>query len=184
MTSRPGRPRSEESRQRILQGVRELLSDSDVGAISMDAIAARARVSKQTLYRWWPSKSAIIADAVLDGYEPPVPATVVLSKDRRADVDGWIDRSIAALSDPETATAIRTLLGAVAVDQDAGRRFYDGTLGPARLAVSQLAGSGGRGEAHADVALSALLFWVLVGAEMDDAHREALRALLTESPAS
>lgn len=60
----PGRPRSEEARQAILTAAYELLRESPLCAITSADLADRAGVSKATLYRWWPSKEAIL----LDGY--------------------------------------------------------------------------------------------------------------------
>ena len=60
----PGRPRSEAARQAILTAAYELLREVPLPEITAAALAKRAGVSKATLYRWWPSKEAI----VLDGY--------------------------------------------------------------------------------------------------------------------
>jgi AcrR family transcriptional regulator len=59
-----GRPRSEKAHQAILQAAAELLLDRGLGAVSMDAVAERAGVSKATIYRWWPTKEALALDAL------------------------------------------------------------------------------------------------------------------------
>ncbi len=59
-----GRPRSEKARQAILAAAAELLLDRGLSAVSMDAVAERAGVSKATIYRWWPSKEALALDAL------------------------------------------------------------------------------------------------------------------------
>jgi len=60
----PGRPRSEESRQSILRSTLKLLTqDGNFGNLSIEAIAADANVGKTTVYRWWPTKAALVADA-------------------------------------------------------------------------------------------------------------------------
>src|SRR5271166_4482451 len=60
----PGRPRSEESRQSILRSTLKLLKrDGGFAELSIEAIAADANVGKTTVYRWWPSKAALVADA-------------------------------------------------------------------------------------------------------------------------
>jgi AcrR family transcriptional regulator len=62
----PGRPRSEESRQSILRSTLKLLKqDGGFGELSIEAIAADANVGKTTVYRWWPTKAALVADAFL-----------------------------------------------------------------------------------------------------------------------
>jgi AcrR family transcriptional regulator len=60
----PGRPRSEESRQSILRSTLKLLKgDGGFSELSIEAIAADASVGKTTVYRWWPTKAALVADA-------------------------------------------------------------------------------------------------------------------------
>ena len=59
----PGRPRSEESRQAILRSTLKLLKEAGFPQLSIEAIAADADVSKATVYRWWPTKAALVADA-------------------------------------------------------------------------------------------------------------------------
>lgn len=71
--------RSEESRQAILQATLELLGvekGSDgitVQRLTIEAIAKRAGVSKATIYRWWPSKAAVVLDAFVVEYLPRTP---------------------------------------------------------------------------------------------------------------
>ena len=60
----PGRPRSEESRQSILRSTIKLLQAAGgFSELSIEAIAADASVGKTTVYRWWPTKAALVADA-------------------------------------------------------------------------------------------------------------------------
>src|ERR1700693_3451944 len=60
----PGRPRSEESRQAILRSTLKLLKQhGGFAELSIEAIAADANVGKTTVYRWWPTKAALVADA-------------------------------------------------------------------------------------------------------------------------
>jgi AcrR family transcriptional regulator len=60
----PGRPRSEESRQAILRSTLKLLrEDGGFPELSIEAVAADANVGKTTVYRWWPTKAALVADA-------------------------------------------------------------------------------------------------------------------------
>jgi AcrR family transcriptional regulator len=60
----PGRPRSAESHQAILQATLELLSEVGFDAMSIDAIAARAGVGKTTIYRRYSGKEELVADAI------------------------------------------------------------------------------------------------------------------------
>src|SRR5216683_145698 len=59
---RRGRPRSQaaESHAAIMDAVYELLQKRPASKLTMDAVATRAKVGKPTLYKWWPSKAALI----------------------------------------------------------------------------------------------------------------------------
>jgi AcrR family transcriptional regulator len=59
----PGRPRSEQARVAILHSALQLLGKNGFSALTIEAVAARAGVGKATVYRWWPNKAALIADA-------------------------------------------------------------------------------------------------------------------------
>ena len=60
--ARPGRPRRETagSHSAILDAVHELLLETSVRDLTMEAVAKRAGVGKPTLYKWWPSKAALV----------------------------------------------------------------------------------------------------------------------------
>ncbi|HZD66160.1 MAG TPA: TetR/AcrR family transcriptional regulator [Acidimicrobiales bacterium] len=62
---RRGRPRSERSRQAVLRAANELLQLRGLSGVSVDEIAARAGVSKATIYRWWSSKEEVALEAFL-----------------------------------------------------------------------------------------------------------------------
>jgi AcrR family transcriptional regulator len=66
-TSSPaGRPRSEATRRQILEAAISLLQDKSIQAISIEAIAREAGVSKATIYRWWESKASVVIDAFIE----------------------------------------------------------------------------------------------------------------------
>src|ERR671910_2923677 len=64
-TRPPGRPRSERAHHAILQAANELLESDGFAAVTMEAIAERAGVSKATIYRWWPNRAAVGMDGFL-----------------------------------------------------------------------------------------------------------------------
>lgn len=59
----PGRPRSEAARRAILNSTLRLLRRTGYNALSIEAIAAEANVGKATVYRWWPTKGALVVEA-------------------------------------------------------------------------------------------------------------------------
>src|SRR5258708_34261011 len=61
---RRGRPRSEaaKSHDEIVNAVYELLHDTSVRDLTIETIARHAGVGKPTIYKWWPSKAALVLD--------------------------------------------------------------------------------------------------------------------------
>jgi AcrR family transcriptional regulator len=84
--ARPGRPRREApvARAAIMDAVHTLLREKSVRDLTMEAIAKRAKVGKPTLYKWWPSKAALVLAmfnerlAVADHSPPPKSAEAAL----------------------------------------------------------------------------------------------------------
>src|SRR5438132_1672951 len=86
---RPGRPRSQKARSAILAAAGRLIEEQGLRAISMDAVAERAGVSKATIYRWWPSKGRLALDVFLDQVlrsQQPLPDQGSLRRDLLAHV--------------------------------------------------------------------------------------------------
>ncbi len=63
----PGRPRSEEARVAILRTTLKVLGKTGFSDLTIEEVAERAGVGKATVYRWWPDKAALIADAFASG---------------------------------------------------------------------------------------------------------------------
>ncbi len=118
----PGRPRSERARRAILRAANELLEGEGFAAVTVEAIADRAGVSKATVYRWWPNKAAVIMDGFLStvSSEVPFPHTGHAREDIRVHLrrlteafGGKMGRTVAALiaegqADAELAEALRS----------------------------------------------------------------------------
>lgn len=67
---RRGRPRDLEAKQAILAAATALLEEGGPGAVTMEAVAARAGVGKPTVYRWWPDRHAVAMAALMAAHEP------------------------------------------------------------------------------------------------------------------
>jgi AcrR family transcriptional regulator len=65
----PGRPRSEQARRAIFRSTLKLLQRYSFSGLTIEAIAADADVGKATVYRWWPSKGALVVDAFASSAE-------------------------------------------------------------------------------------------------------------------
>ena len=87
-----GRPRSEKARKAILAATAELLLEHGLSAVSMDAVADGAGVSKATIYRWWPTKETLALDALYTKWAaaaPDPPDTGSLRGDLIAVLQPW-----------------------------------------------------------------------------------------------
>jgi AcrR family transcriptional regulator len=78
-----GRPRNPELDRAILDAVLQLLADEGYERMSIESVAQRAGVGKPTIYRRWPSKAAMVVDAVAQLAEvAPPPASVGSVRER------------------------------------------------------------------------------------------------------
>jgi AcrR family transcriptional regulator len=66
---RPGRPRSERARLAILEATADLLIEGGLPGTTIEAVAARAGVSKVTIYKWWPTRGALAIDAYFHRFQ-------------------------------------------------------------------------------------------------------------------
>ena len=71
-TRRPGRKRCEDTQQAILQAAYALLEEGGMGKFTIEGVAARSGAAKTTIYRWWPSKGRLAAEAFLVSTETQV----------------------------------------------------------------------------------------------------------------
>ncbi|CAH1216457.1 putative HTH-type transcriptional regulator [Paenibacillus auburnensis] len=83
MDKKRGRPRNNEAEASILAASYELLLETGFGAVTVEKIAERAKVSKATIYKWWPNKAAVVMDGYLSAASArlPVPDTGSVQED-------------------------------------------------------------------------------------------------------
>ena len=83
-----GRPRDAALDSAILRAAMELVAESGVAGATMDAVALRAGAGKAALYRRWPSKEDLLADAMktLAPAEAKLPAAATASSSLRDDL--------------------------------------------------------------------------------------------------
>jgi AcrR family transcriptional regulator len=81
-TRAPGRPLDAAIDEQLLRATQDLLIEEGFERLTMDAVARRCRASKTTIYRRWPSKTALVVAAAAALFEPPeVPDTGDLRAD-------------------------------------------------------------------------------------------------------
>src|SRR3954447_26140507 len=144
MTTRsPGRPRSESARGAILEATLALIERDGYGSVTMEAIARRAGVSKQTVYRWWPAKSAITLEALTEGAAAIAPARDTGSFED--DLRFFLRRTVAGGRRNERLLA--AVMAEAQLDDGFSAAFRDDFLAGRRQVLQELLERGrGRGE--------------------------------------
>jgi AcrR family transcriptional regulator len=128
---RRGRPRSSVVHDAILESTRVLLIESGYAQMSMERVAGHAGVGKQTVYRRWPSKAPLVAEAVLDAYREVVsPSVLPDTGDLAADLRAWLQANAELFSSPRNAALARALAAAAADDPQDGDALYRELTGP------------------------------------------------------
>ncbi|MFI0355116.1 TetR/AcrR family transcriptional regulator [Actinomadura sp. 9N407] len=122
--------RSERSRQAILTATRELVFDVGYPRLTIEGIAARAGVGKQTIYRWWPSKGAVMFESLLPAPagapELALPDTGDIEADLRTVLRGVVEEFNSPVLDKMT----RALANEVHHDPRLGEEMMERLLKP------------------------------------------------------
>ncbi|MCY0942548.1 MULTISPECIES: TetR/AcrR family transcriptional regulator [Streptomyces] len=126
--------RSDRSRRAILDAALALVGEVGYDRLTIEAIAARAGVGKQTIYRWWPSKAAVLLDASLalagdaetEGGWTGFPDTGDLAADLKYVLRATVDE----FGDARYEAPARALAAAGATDPGLGARFTEQLLEP------------------------------------------------------
>lgn len=120
-----GRRRNEEARDAILAVTLDMLRTNGLQSLTIDAIAHAAGVGRQTIYRWWPSKGAMLAEAMGRHARAVVPPRDSGSFD--ADLTEFITASFRGLEDPGAARGLRELAAAAQHDEHVAAALGDFT---------------------------------------------------------
>jgi AcrR family transcriptional regulator len=120
-----GRRRNEAAKEAILNAAYRLLSDPGTEVLTIDSIAAEAGVGRQTIYRWWPSKGAVLADALARHASVVVPDRDTGSF--TADLAAFFVDSFAGLADAGLAGRLRQIVAAAQQDEHVARVLADFT---------------------------------------------------------
>ncbi|MGW4908882.1 TetR/AcrR family transcriptional regulator [Streptomyces sp. NPDC004270] len=122
--------RSEEARLAVLEAADDLLVEKGFAGVTMEGIAARAGVSKQTVYRWWSTKADVLMDAFLqDADEDLTPSD---SGDFAADLRDWLRRLAGFLGESDSGAVLRALLAQAQHDPAFAGEFRSRCLDPQR----------------------------------------------------
>jgi AcrR family transcriptional regulator len=175
--------RDENARIAVLHAADDLLVERGFGGVTVEGIAARAGVAKQTIYRWWPSKVDILLDTLIEDASRqlaiPDAGSAVESARRYL-------RSLARfLSTDPAGKVLLALIGEAQHDQAMAAVFHQRYLDPQRTAEREMLQRGiAAGELAAgldvDAALDALLgpifYRALTGAQIPRSFVDGLIA--------
>ncbi|MDG9716083.1 TetR/AcrR family transcriptional regulator [Streptomyces sp. DH24] len=150
--------RSERSRRAIYDAALALVTEIGYSRTTIEGIAARAGVGKQTIYRWWASKADVLLEAFLDlgeqaaraaGHEgDAIPDTGDLAADLKAVLRATVDE----LRDPAFEAPSRALAAEGVVDEQLGREFVTKLLEPSlQLYVDRLRAAQDAGQVRPDI---------------------------------
>jgi AcrR family transcriptional regulator len=199
-SSERGRRRSERSHAAIIAATQELLVERGYRELTIEGVAARAGVGKQTIYRWWPSRAALVLEAYLAGSEAIAPPAA--SASTREDVRALLRWLAAVLAQPIGGRVVAGLVADLQHDPDLAEGFRRDVV-PARRRAMLAALERGRergdirADADLDLAIDALhgaVFYrlLLSGEPLDeyfadglvDQVLDGLRTQLDPSPAT
>ncbi|MYS21932.1 transcriptional regulator, TetR family [Streptomyces sp. DvalAA-14] len=107
--SAPGRPRSEDARRAVLHAVDDMLVEIGYAAMTMKGISERARVGRQTVYRWWSTKAEILLEASVQDARGEL--ATAPNADPTEDLVAYLSAVTAFLTVSPAGLAYRALLG-------------------------------------------------------------------------
>jgi AcrR family transcriptional regulator len=119
--TRPGRKRSEASRQAILAASLDLVGEVGYAGLTVEGIAARSGTGKQTIYRWWPSKADVLLDALATTADLHVP--VEDEGSYGAELRTFLSASFALGRQRRVTDVLRALMAQAQIDAGFGERF-------------------------------------------------------------
>ncbi|MET0862800.1 MAG: TetR/AcrR family transcriptional regulator [Nakamurella sp.] len=148
--------RNEQSRRAILVAAISLISELGYDHVSIEAIAKRAGVGKQTIYRWWPSKGAVALEALNDSLASVVdfPDSGDIVEDLRTQMKGVTQ----LLGSNEVGPVYQGILAAAQCDPAISRAHLEDIIEPANIAFHErLDRAQERGELRTDFDRQAMI---------------------------
>ncbi|MFC9237618.1 TetR/AcrR family transcriptional regulator [Streptomyces decoyicus] len=144
--------RSERSRRAIFDAALALVGEVGYEKLTIEGIASRAGVGKQTIYRWWPSKAAVLLDAFTVDVDEDYAAGLPDTGDLAADLKFVLRATADEFNDPAFQAPYRALAVAGANDAELSRTFVARLLEPGiRVYVDRLRAAQEAGEVAEDV---------------------------------
>ncbi len=117
-----------------MQATLDLLAETGFQAVTMDAIASRAGVGKNTIYRRWRSKEELIAETLRELAPGPTPA----EGDLRALLLDYLHGQEREFSDPRIGQLLPGLLGELQSNPEFALVWADRVVRPRRRAIVEV----------------------------------------------
>jgi AcrR family transcriptional regulator len=153
-----GRPRSEKAQKAILAAAIQLLLDQGLHAMSMDAVAEKAGVSKATIYRWWPSKELLALDALATEWQVTTPVATRDTGSLRGDLLARLRPWLRQLRDKPYGRVVAGLVATAQADPEFAELYLERFVRPRRDAMRPiLMRAIDRGEIPKDIDLEVAL---------------------------
>jgi len=127
-----GRPRSARAHEATLEAAAGLLLERGLEAVSTDEVAARAGVSKATIYRWWPTKETLALDALYTQWSAVAPATTDTGSLRGDLIELLSPWAHLVDAQPRYAAVVAALLAEARTDADFAAEYQRRVLQPRR----------------------------------------------------
>ena len=112
-------PRVQRTRSRVLAVARELLPELGPAGLTYAALAERADVTRQTLYRHWPTRAALLFDLILEG--PDIGTYPKPGTDVRTVATAWLKSLRAGVSVPGLRAAVLAVSAEADHDPDSAQ---------------------------------------------------------------
>ncbi|MDT3400101.1 TetR/AcrR family transcriptional regulator [Streptomyces sp. B1866] len=122
--------RSESARQAVLEAADDLLAERGFAGVTIEGIAAKAGVAKQTIYRWWSSKTDILLDALVDDAAEHLDPTDL--GDLGRDLRQHLRRLAGFLTGSDPGEVVKALIGQAQHDPAVAAALRDRYLGRQR----------------------------------------------------
>lgn len=124
------RPRSDRATAAVLAAALDVVARTGYERLTIEGIAAEARVAKTTIYRWWPSKEAVLLDAFMDHQERSGGTRLPNTGDLAADLRTLLTSTIEGLIDPRFDAPYRALTAAMQHDTALAADILERLLNP------------------------------------------------------
>lgn len=171
-TPQRGRPRDVSRDAALRDAALEVMAEVGYRSLTMDAVAARARAGKATIYRRWESKIDLVVDACNQLVQRNVPEPDQGSIE--ADIHEFLGAFAAFLTGP-VGKAAQALVGELPHEPELAAAFRESFLLPQRDILRRIIGRGiEREEIRADVPVDTVV--ELAGAAL------TYRLMLTGDP--